>query len=282
MTNNINAFVEEQLHLLTIMEREEKMNFHQLIKNSENSVPVEVMSWNEAEHQTGSTVIKFQPTSPLTKLTKLKRGEPVLLKKCNANIKVKGIINKVKYQQYDIHIDQVEGTDLNTLDKWSIIKIFNKQHRNMETSIKKIIKNKNPLRDILFGMQEPSYKDIENPATINMNLDVSQRQAVNFALSQNELAIIHGPPGTGKTTVLTEIILQSIMKGEKILVTASSNIAVDNLGGKLLCQGIEIVKLGHPARSSNTIAPYCLQILADKVSKSKDVPRTREIGRAHV
>lgn len=50
----------------------------------------------------------------------------------------------------------------------------------------------------------------------NKNLDDSQRDAVTFALSQRELAIIHGPPGTGKTTTVVELILQAVKQGQKV------------------------------------------------------------------
>lgn len=51
---------------------------------------------------------------------------------------------------------------------------------------------------------------------LNSNLDDSQREAVSFALSQRELAVVHGPPGTGKTTTVVEIILQGVKQGQKV------------------------------------------------------------------
>lgn len=63
----------------------------------------------------------------------------------------------------------------------------------------------------------------------NTNLDESQRQAVHLALSQPRLAIIHGPPGTGKSTTIIEVIRQLVSKGLKVLACAPSNVAVDNL-----------------------------------------------------
>jgi ATP-dependent RNA/DNA helicase IGHMBP2 len=65
------------------------------------------------------------------------------------------------------------------------------------------------------------------------NLNSSQHKAVLSALSRRDVAIIHGPPGTGKTTTLVELILQAVKKGMKVLACAPSNIAVDNLVGKL-------------------------------------------------
>lgn len=56
----------------------------------------------------------------------------------------------------------------------------------------------------------------EPPAFHNVSLDASQKEAVSFALSQKELAIIHGPPGTGKTTTVVEIILQAVRRGCKV------------------------------------------------------------------
>jgi len=66
---------------------------------------------------------------------------------------------------------------------------------------------------------------------LDKNLNESQQTAVNFAISARDIAIIHGPPGTGKTTTLVELIRQVVLRGERVLVVAPSNIAVDNLLG---------------------------------------------------
>lgn len=60
------------------------------------------------------------------------------------------------------------------------------------------------------------YVSSDEVGFFNKNLDDSQREAVSFALSQRELAIIHGPPGTGKTTTVVEIILQAVKRGQKV------------------------------------------------------------------
>ena len=67
-------------------------------------------------------------------------------------------------------------------------------------------------------------------------------------MKQRELAVIHGPPGTGKTTTVVEYITQEVAAGRKVLCCAPSNVAVDNLLDKL-SRGIKkVVRLGHPAR----------------------------------
>lgn len=87
----------------------------------------------------------------------------------------------------------------------------------------------------------------------NLNLNESQRKAVTKIITNKDLAIIHGPPGTGKTTTLIEAILQLIKKGEKILVTAPSNTAVDNIAKGLILHGINLLRIGNATKVDNDI-----------------------------
>ncbi len=100
-------------------------------------------------------------------------------------------------------------------------------------------------------------------------LEDAQREAVVLALAATELALIHGPPGTGKTRVLVEVIGQCVARGDKVLATAASNAAVDNLAERLLARGLRVVRLGHPARVSDAVVhatlDECLQRDADVV-----------------
>ena len=77
---------------------------------------------------------------------------------------------------------------------------------------------------------------------INQELDESQKEAVSKCLKQQELGIIHGPPGTGKTTTLLEIIQQEVKFGKKVLFSASSNTAVDNMSERLSREDLKIVR----------------------------------------
>src|SRR6202012_2426407 len=79
-------------------------------------------------------------------------------------------------------------------------------------------------------------------------LNFYPRDALAKALAAADVALVHGPPGTGKTTVLVEIIRQAVSQGQRVLASAPSNIAVDNLVEKLLEVGLDAVRMGHPAR----------------------------------
>lgn len=113
------------------------------------------------------------------------------------------------------------------------------------------------LRDILLGERELSFKD-EQDCQFNAELNESQQAAIRFALSASDVAIIHGPPGTGKTTTIVELICQAITKGQKVLACAPSNTAVDNLLEKLVDARQKTVRLGHPARVSERLHDHTL------------------------
>jgi ATP-dependent RNA/DNA helicase IGHMBP2 len=113
------------------------------------------------------------------------------------------------------------------------------------------------LRDILLGERELSFKD-EEDIRFDAELNESQQSAIRSALSASDVAIIHGPPGTGKTTTIVELICQAIAKGQKVLACAPSNTAVDNLLEKLVDARQKAVRLGHPARVSERLHDHTL------------------------
>jgi hypothetical protein len=104
------------------------------------------------------------------------------------------------------------------------------------------------LRDVLLGHIPPAFIAYESVQGLDASLNSSQQEAVRFALSTQEIALLHGPPGTGKTTVLVELIRQLVRKGQSVLAVAPSNIAVDNLLERLLAAGEQPIRLGNPAR----------------------------------
>ncbi len=115
------------------------------------------------------------------------------------------------------------------------------------------------LRDVCTGASPPAeatpaeIDDWHNPALNN-----SQRRAVREALDTDDVHLIHGPPGTGKTTTAVEVIRQCVDRGESVLATAASNTAVDNIVEFLVEQGVDVVRLGHPARVSESLHAHTL------------------------
>src|SRR5207237_1884234 len=103
-----------------------------------------------------------------------------------------------------------------------------------------------------------------NFTPLNETLNESQREAVRFALSASDAAAVHGPPGTGKTTTLVELIRQAVRRGDKVLVCAPSNLAVDNLLERLLAHGERAVRLGHPARVLPALREHTLDLMVEE------------------
>lgn len=105
-------------------------------------------------------------------------------------------------------------------------------------------------------------------------LNDSQKQAVRFALESPELALIHGPPGTGKTQTLVEIIRQLVAQNKRVLVCGASNLAVDNLLERLVPHQIPLTRIGHPARVMGSLHNETLDAQAarsDQAALAADV-----------
>ncbi len=115
------------------------------------------------------------------------------------------------------------------------------------------------LRDVSTGAASPAATEpIDVDAWHNPALNKSQREAVCEALGTEDVHLIHGPPGTGKTTTAIEVLQQCVDRGESVLATAASNTAVDNMVEFLVEQGADVVRLGHPARVTPTLQEHTL------------------------
>jgi superfamily I DNA and/or RNA helicase len=107
------------------------------------------------------------------------------------------------------------------------------------------------LRDILKGKQMANFVPC-NPYC-NEWLNPSQQEAVNQILSSKDVALVHGPPGTGKTTTLVEAIIETLKTERQIMVCAYNNIAVDVIAEKLMERGISVVRIGNPAKVTDEL-----------------------------
>ena len=135
-----------------------------------------------------------------------------------------------------------------------------RRHRNAINAARNATGRPGKLRDILLGIAEPRFEP-EKPIQTLDQLNPPQEDAVRFALSCRDFAIVHGPPGTGKTTTLVEIIRQAVARGQRVLACASSNTAVDNILERLVRTTPHVVRVGHPARVTESLREHTLDEL---------------------
>ncbi len=162
-----------------------------------------------------------------------------------------GVINYIKGETMVITMNQDELPEWIDDGKLGVDLMFDEaSYKEMEYALNTVTKAEKgrimELREILLGYQSPSF--IELPKQPNPFLNESQNRALHQVLQSKDVAIIHGPPGTGKTTTLIQAILATIDTENQILACSASNAAVDLLVEKLTDAGVETLRIGHPAR----------------------------------
>ena len=115
------------------------------------------------------------------------------------------------------------------------------------------------LRETLIGSQEPEFRTL--PRMVFPHLNQSQNEAVQRILEAREVAVVHGPPGTGKTTTLVEAIIETTRREPQVLVCAPSNAAVDWISEKLIERGVRVVRIGNPLRISRPLMEHTYERL---------------------
>ena len=133
------------------------------------------------------------------------------------------------------------------------------------------------LRDVLLGHKKPFFDRTMAPVHLPF-LNASQNEAVQNCLSARDVAIVHGPPGTGKTTTLVQAIAQILKFEKQVLVCSPSNTAVDLLTEKLSEQGIDVLRLGNPVRISETLLSKTLDARIVSHPSYKDLKQFRKMA----
>lgn len=142
--------------------------------------------------------------------------------------------------------------------------------RRMDENLQRISESGLRAIEFILGIRETDDHGEHDFRPFDRHLNPSQKRAVSKALAQEDFFLIHGPFGTGKTRTVVEYIRQEVERGSKVLATADSNTAVDNLVERLYGK-LKIVRLGHPSR----IEPNLIETSVFHMMKSHD--RYREV-----
>ena len=140
-------------------------------------------------------------------------------------------------------------------------------YRLMFDALDRVIAAKNnrlaELRDFIYQQgkreprkQEPRHQVTQTPHISLPWLNPTQEKAVNEVLRTKDVAIVHGPPGTGKTTTLVEAIFETLRRENQVLVCAQSNMAVDWIAEQLTDRGINVLRIGNPSRVNDKMLSF--------------------------
>jgi ATP-dependent RNA/DNA helicase IGHMBP2 len=197
------------------------------------------------------------------------------------NNRVEGTITHISGNRLKLSLRTDELPDWSRNGKLGIDAVFDENsYQEMEAALKSAA-SMNEHKDgelvrVLTGQKKPSFYDQRESFPV-AKLNLIQQEAVKKIVDANELAIVHGPPGTGKTTTLVQAIKKLIQKdNQQILVTAPSNAAVDLLSEKLSDEGLNVVRVGNPARVNQKQLALTLDAKVAAHINNKDLRRLRK------
>ncbi len=149
-------------------------------------------------------------------------------------------------------------------------------YKEMQRTLKNLLKAENnrlaELREIFYGNRPVHFESGYNYTLPTLN--EKQNEAFTKIVDAQDIALIHGPPGTGKTTTITKCIVDAVAKEKQVLVCAPSNAAVDLLVEKLVQEGLDVVRLGHPARLTPDVIENSIDV---RISKHPEFTRLKEL-----
>lgn len=193
---------------------------------------------------------------------------------------INGTIKVINQNKLRLSLTLDELPDWTDDGKLGINLLFDEtSYKEMDIALEKTINAGNSrlgqLRDVLYQVKPPAFEK-ENESLHLAGLNQSQDKAVQKILAAKDVAIIHGPPGTGKTTTLVQAIRQTLHTERQVLVCSSSNTAVDLLTEKLHREGISVLRLGNPARISEDVLNNTLDAKVAAHENYKDIKTYRK------
>ena len=193
------------------------------------------------------------------------------------NDRLEGVISFQNGNRCKINLRVDELPDWASNGKLGIELLFDdKSYEEMQAALKAAAKLATDEKDgrlvrILSGKEEPAFNS-ETAIFAAPQLNESQQESLYSILSARELAIVHGPPGTGKTTTLVQAVKALIsQEGKQILVVGPSNTAVDLLTEKMADEGLNVLRVGNPARVSDKLMSLTLDSRTAAHASMKEV-----------
>ena len=170
-----------------------------------------------------------------------------------------GTVSYAEQERMVVSVDESTATEIAFHENVGVQLSFDETtYRLMIDAVERVSRAKNnrlaTLRDIFYGVAKPSvftFAPMRFPW-----LNESQERAVNEVLRAKDVAVVHGPPGTGKTTTLVEAIHETLLRESQVLVCAQSNMAVDWISERLTDRGVNVLRVGNPTRVNDKMLSF--------------------------
>ncbi len=226
--------------------------------------------------------VTVERTSQINQPHQLRGGQTVSLFSNQNHVQtseIQGVIHFVERNKMKIILHGRDVPDWVSMGQIGVDMLFDdRSYLEMERAIKKVSEAKGnrlaELRDILTGKKQPLFDTVSQPVELP-ELNKSQNEALNQILSARDVAIIHGPPGTGKTTTVVAAIKMLCARENCVLVTAPSNTAADLLTERLDTAGLNVVRIGNLSRIDESIVRHTLDFLLTKHPESKHIKKVK-------
>ena len=239
-----------------------RVNLEQRKKNGVTWYPVKI---NSEELGSGDLLhLEIERTSQIDKPHQFSSGKNVSLfsnqhpdSDREKLFEITGTIKSVSKNSLKLIIHSDELPDWAYEGKLGLnIQFDDNSYNEMQRALDLVIDAKHnrvaELREMIEGEIPISFEKINEDILIPQ-LNLSQNRAVRHVMRVNDIGVVHGPPGTGKTTSLVQAIRLTLQKEKQVLVCAPTNAAVDVLTEKLVAAGIDVLRLGHPARMAEEL-----------------------------
>ena len=200
-------------------------------------------------------------------VSKIREGDLVLASEGHP-VRTRSEMARVERLDDRIVVTTDEPLDLRRVDVYPSEFTVDRQLQALHDAV---LRGDTDRKDVLFGRRDPAF-DFERTTGTYIDNNDAQDEAVRLALAAADLALVHGPPGTGKTYTLARIVRELVDRGERVLLSAFTNRAVDNALEALRDQGFdEFVRVGSETGVREDTLPYLLETSGDPVERANEL-----------
>lgn len=289
---NKSAVTKEFDHLLELLKIEKEKDLEEykkkiqrlsLQERTQNGVAWYPLQVVKRGYTMGSRAyVVVERTKQLGEEHRFRSGKPVRLftmQSIEGKHEQTGVIYYVKKDRMQIILNSKDSPDWLSKGLLGVDLLFDdRTYQVMEQTLQQVKKASKDrlaeLRDIFLGQQAPSKKEQLRPLAIP-SLNTSQNKAVNEILAANEVSIVHGPPGTGKTTTIVQAVKALTQTESTVLVTAPSNTAVDLITERLAMEGLVVVRIGNISRVDDNVINNTLELRMSQHPESKNIKKLK-------